>query len=375
MLFPKISEVLISKDRGKDLILIILVFSLFSLILYGYFWFFSPYKLQLLYQNWDGPAYVVIAKSFYNLQDIEKANNLRLPSTYFAAHLPLYPLFIRIFSFIGYYRSMVFISQLFSLLFILTIYYLIRFLYPKTNALLISLSLIFFPPRWFTVSHVGSSEPVFLFFLSLSIFLFLGERYKISALMAAIAQMARVQGILFFFGLLFYYLYAVFIKRTKSIKKAIFEFVPFFLIPLVFISICFLYQIRYQDFFALFHSLGYYHHLQWPPFKVFFDQATRYSPDIWQEDIIFNYLLYLGVVFSLFKEKSLFLAFTSLVYFSPLPFLVHIDVARYSLSLLPFLAIAYRKYLSRKTLFTMIFLISPAILVYSINFMKYNLSP
>jgi len=172
-MFIKLLKLLIDRNKRKDLILIVAVFSLFSLLLYGYFWFFSPYKLQLLYQNWDGPAYVVIAKSFYDIPAIEKANTLGFSPAYFAAHLPLYPLFIRLFSFMGYYRSMVFVSQLFSLLFILVVYYLIRFLYPKVNALIISLSIIFLPPRWFIVSHVGSSEPVFLFFLSLSIFFFL----------------------------------------------------------------------------------------------------------------------------------------------------------------------------------------------------------
>src|SRR3989304_6850033 len=67
-------------------------------------------SLYDVYKNWDGVLYIVVAKTFYNIQNpILQDRLLALPLSpqYFAAHLPLYPFLIWLGSFIlGYLKSM-----------------------------------------------------------------------------------------------------------------------------------------------------------------------------------------------------------------------------------------------------------------------------
>jgi len=177
----------ISKNR-RDLALITAVFLFASLILYGWFYFFTPGKMDVVLRNWDGPGYVVVAKSFYSVDIIEKVNKLESVSTLdFAFQFPLYPLFIRLFSFLGYNYSMIFVSQLFSLMFIILAYFFIKMVNPKANTLIIGLLLIFYTPRWFIISHTGSAEPLLLCCVTLFLMFFLKKRFVLSALFAAAA--------------------------------------------------------------------------------------------------------------------------------------------------------------------------------------------
>src|SRR3990172_9924527 len=105
--------------RGVKIpISLLITFFVSSTIFFGYYILFHPMKLQLLYQSWDGPAIVVVARSFYDHSLIAQANTVNLPDYHFANFLPLFPVFIKLFSFIGYWRSSIFTTQLFTLLFI-----------------------------------------------------------------------------------------------------------------------------------------------------------------------------------------------------------------------------------------------------------------
>ena len=72
-----------------------------------------------IYQHYDGPWYVVVAKTLY---DPVKIKNLKLessaPEKYFAAHLPLYPALIKVvrdtgvLGQLGYLKAMVSVNLL-----------------------------------------------------------------------------------------------------------------------------------------------------------------------------------------------------------------------------------------------------------------------
>jgi len=358
----------------KDYFIISLVFFLATLVFYGYFWFFVPGKLQFLYQNWDGPNYIHIAQTFYNPQLLGQMNIFGHDPTYYANHFPLYPIFIRLFSFIGYYRSMLFVSLLFSLLFLLAFYKLISELKISPNPLWIVLPLIFFPSRWFIVSHVGSSEPVFLFFLTLFLLYFQRQKYWSAAVFAALAQLARPQGILICLGLLGLFIFEIFQKKI-DVKNLISKYFPFILVPLALALVFFVYLIQYGDFFAFFRSISSYHHLQMPPFNVFSFLHLTTSLNIWKEIYIYFYLIYFLAIYSLFQKKLYLFAFISLAYFLPLPFLVHTDISRYSLPLLPLAYIAFSKLIESIPFRYGILFILPAIFAQSLNFTLLNLSP
>ncbi len=136
-------------QRKRDWLIISLVFLLATFILYSYYFLFHPFKLQWVYQNWDGPSYVVIAKSFYNYTRTMEVNNIPFVGPgYFAAHFPLYPVFIRLFSFIGYYRSMLFVTHLFTLFTLITFYEIIIHLKASRQPLLLTLAFVFFPKNY-----------------------------------------------------------------------------------------------------------------------------------------------------------------------------------------------------------------------------------
>src|SRR5690606_9201336 len=46
--------------------------------------------------NYDGPLYIVIAKTLYNIEQIQANFQFPLPVEYYAAHFPLFPVLIRL---------------------------------------------------------------------------------------------------------------------------------------------------------------------------------------------------------------------------------------------------------------------------------------
>lgn len=360
----------------RDILIITTVFLVATVILYGYYWFFTAHKLQLVYQNWDGPSYVVVAKSFYNPEIIKEVNNTKLSNGELSMHFPLYPLLIRTFSFIGYYRSMLFVSLLFSLLSVIALYFLVKKVYPQANALLVALPLIFFTPRWFIISHVGSSEPLILFFTILFLIFYVKKKYLLSAVFASLAQMGRPQAILIFAGLFFYYLYTVFVLKTIKPQKAIKEFLPFFLIPLTLFLVFLLYQIQMGDFFAFFHGMSVFKHMNSQPYYVFTRYLLPIDMGIWKEALAFDYLLYLSAALYLFREKALLpFAFIATTLYAPIPFVAHVDISRYAIPLLPFVFLAFYKFFSGRAFLLALLITTPAIYQFAIGFMNFNLSP
>jgi len=253
---------------------------------------------------------------------------------------------------------------------------LIKELKISTKPIWVILPLIFFPARWFIVSRVGSSEPVFLFFLVLCLIYFYRQKFLLSALFAALAQLTRAQGILIFAGIMSYYLFQVVNKNIKLTWNLIYkQILPYFLIPTALLSVFTLFQIQYGDFFAFFHSITHYQHLQLPMYKIFNQIHVATSINVWKEVYIYDYLIYLIPCFLLFKKKLYFPFFIYLFFLLPIPFLVHADVSRYALPLLPFFAIGMSNFISHRYFRYSLLLIIPAIYAYAVNFTLLNLSP
>jgi len=85
-------------------------------------------SFEYIYKNYDGPLYIVVAKTFYNPDLIDKLYlEIKTSPYYFAAHLPLYPLAIRIFSFIfSFLQSMILSNLLFTILMSFYFYFLTK---------------------------------------------------------------------------------------------------------------------------------------------------------------------------------------------------------------------------------------------------------
>lgn len=359
----------------KDWLIIAAFFVFGTVILYGYFWFFHNLKLQLVYQNWDGPSYLIISKSFYDPVVTDKVNFIHFrPPSYFAVHLPLYPVFIRLFSFIGFFRAMLGVSQLFALLSIILFYEYLREFRIVKRPLLTALPLIFITPRWFILYHVGSSEPVFIFFILLCFWFLKKKRFLTAALAGSLATAARVQGLQFFAGILLFLLLKAFQKR--DFKGFLKNSLPFFLMPLTLLAIFYYQKLQLGDFWAFYKGHREFSHFKWPPFSIFdYSNINLTITTMWLEGHVWTYLFYSIGLFSLLEKKLYEVFLPSLIYFLPLLCLYHIDLSRLAVPILPFTLIAYERLFEKKAFWIGLLLVSPAFFRHAINFMSWNIGP
>lgn len=376
----------------KDIALIFLM----TIIATGLIWL--PHVLHLnfyglnfsegfntIYRNFDGVNYIIVAKSLYQEQIIS-ALPQDLPHTYYAAHFPLYSLLILIFSpLLGFLKSMLFVSVLFTALSAVAFYFLVRDFKFTNHPLWLSIVFLVLPARWLIVHSVGSAEPVFIFFTIMSVYYFLKFEEKrnylditMSGLFGLLAQWTRPPGILLFIAFGIYIIWKAYDKNIAKFIGKIFEFslhrFPLILIPSALVSIFFLYQVVYGDFLAYFHS-GDNIHLTFPPFQVF-NINQFWVGDIWLEDIVYIYMLgLLAGVMLLKTEKLRVLGIYTLTYVGASMFVAHRDISRYVLPVFPFALIAFEKVLTSKEFKIVFWILLLGIYLYAQNFILQNTAP
>lgn len=337
-----------------------------------------------IYRNFDGLEYVMIAKTFYQPNLFANLPQ-SLPATYFASHFPGYSLLILFLApLLGFLKSMLFISLLFTIASTASFYYLVRDFKLSEHPLFLSLIFLILPARWVAVHTVGSAEPMFIFFTILSLYFFM--KYEtinkfififLAGLMGVMAQLTRPPGILLFLSFIFYLSFKLFkggwnniIRRIISTKIS---YSPLILIPLTLIGIFYWYFQSYGDFFAYFHS-GDNIHLTFPPFQVF-NKNQFWVGDIWLEDIIYIFVLgFLGGLM-LLKQKLYPMAFFVLTYLTASALVAHRDVSRYILPVFPFVLIAFEKVLTSKEFKIVLAILALAIYLYTQNFLIANVAP
>ncbi len=332
-----------------------------------------------IYRNYDGLEYVIIAKSWYNPQIISHMAQ-SLPDIYYSAHFPGYSILISILApLLGYLKSMLVISLLFTIFSTLAFYKLVKDFKFSDHPLILSLVFLLLPARWVIVHSVGSSEPVFIFFLLLTFYNFLKfeqhlkwKYIYLTGLFGMLAQMVRPPGVLILVAIGSYILWKIY-KKHLTLSKAITYYHPLILILLSLISIFYLYYLQYGDFLAYFHS-GDNIHLTFPPFQIFNKDQT-WVGDIWLEDIIYIYILgFLGGLM-LIKQKLYPLGFLVLTFMLAGISIAHRDISRYLLPVFPFVLIAYEKVLTTKEFKIVLAILGLGIYLYSQNFILNNTAP
>ncbi|KKU26234.1 MAG: hypothetical protein UX37_C0004G0029 [Microgenomates group bacterium GW2011_GWA2_46_16] len=358
----------------RDWFYITLAFILSCLVFYGYYFTTKGTKLDIVYKNWDGPSYVLAAISLYK-PEVAYQNNfinsgdIRSDWTWLPAHFPLYPLLIRAFSFLGYFQAMLLISIGFALLCYFALYDLICSLRISKNPLLLTLPFIFLSPRWFIVSHTGGSESMFLFFILLFLRYLYQRNHWRAAIFIALAQLARPQAA--FFGLGLAVVALIELLRSHDLKKIISTYYPYLTIPLSLLLVFCFYRLQTGNFWAFFNAISLTKNLQSIPFQTFSFPSTNIET-FWQEVNAYDYVLYLGACLFMFRKKLWQFGILGLVYFIPLIFLQHSDISRYAIPLLPFAFIAYSEIIEKREFSLATLLMSPAVMLYAINFMDHN---
>ena len=338
-----------------------------------------------IYRNFDGINYIIIAKSLYREQIISGLPQ-DLPHTYYAAHFPLYSILILIFSpLLGFLKSMLFVSVISTAAAAIAFYFLVRDFKLTHQPLFLSIVFLILPARWLIVHSVGSAEPTFIFFTIMALYFFLKFEDRrnylditLAGMFGLLAQWTRPPGILLFVAFGIYIIWKSYSSSlakflTQTLKNSLNSY-PLILIPLGLLSIFFLYQYTYGDFFAYFHS-GDNIHLTFPPFQVF-NINQFWVGDIWLEDIVYTYLLGLLAGIMLLKTERLkVLGIYVLTYAGASLFVAHRDISRYILPVFPFALIAFEKILISKEFKIVLAILILGIYLYSQNFIIANTAP
>ncbi|MDO8452750.1 MAG: hypothetical protein Q7S79_03275 [bacterium] len=332
--------------------------------------------------NYDGPYYIVAAKSFYDPSLIEGKFPFNLEPIYYSAHYPLYPALIRVLATVipglGYPYAMMLVTLGTSILAVWMFYILLRDLGLSKNALWLSSLFTFFPARWLIVHSVGSPEPLFIFCVLGAIYFFRKEKWLYAGLLGAAAQATKPPGMLLFISLAL----SIILSRWSSfattrtfewVRKLPWKAYPLLLMPLTLLGIYALYGIRYGNFLAYFNS-GDNIHLQFPPFQAF-NPGQAWVGTFWLEEIVCVYLLIaLGLAY-LIKQKETVLATFVGVFLTSLIFVAHRDIARYALPVVPFIFVAFNKFLSSTEFKWILLLLIVPVYLFSIVFIANNVTP
>lgn len=339
---------------------------------------------DVIYQNYDGLEYLVIAKSWYN-PELIAAIPQSLPSYYFPSHFPGYPIFISLLApLIGYLKSMLFVSQLFTVLSVLAFYKLVKDFKLTDSPLLLSSIFLILPARWIGVHSVGAAEPVFIYFTIRAFHFYLKfiQTNKTNDLLMTgfegmFAQLVRPPGILLFIALsidaaIRYWT----THHSLNIQKIILtklSYWPLALIPLSLLSVFYLFQIQLGDFWAYFKT-GDNIHLLFPPYQVF-NINQFWVGDIWLEDLIYIYILGFFAGIKLLKGNLRPVGIFILIYMLAGISITHRDISRYLLPIAPFVLIAYEKVLTSKEFKIVLAVLAIGLYLYTQNFLLNNTAP
>lgn len=351
-------------DTYKRLLGLLFFTILLNLLVWSIFKFQSA--IPTLFANYDGPNYLAIAKCGYSPSCLRQ--NFSLPQTleYYPAHLPAFPLLIRIINlFINGPWAMLFATLLGNLF--LTFYFLkyITLYQPPKRSFYLSLLFLIFPGRFFVTKLVGAPESWFVGLLLASIYHYKKNEFLPSAMFLALAEATKTPAVIL---LLAFTVHSVINRKIKNI-------IPhWILVSSVLLVIFSLYKVQTGDFLAYFHS-GDNRHLSIIPYQVFLSNQT-WVQSIWLEEILYIFMLSILAVYRLYKKYKLDIStiFASL-FFLAIIFVGHRDISRYASPIYPFLYLAFAPILGHKYAKVIFLLLLPAVILYAINFIFGNTAP
>ena len=327
--------------------------------------------------NFDGPLYLVIAKTFYNQTLIAANYAFSLPVEYYVAHLPLFPLLIKAFSpLLGYPYAMLGVTLASSILSLYFFQKLALQFVKKEDALWLTFVFSILPARWLIVRSVGSAEPLFVAAIMASVYYFREKKYWYAGIWGAVAQLVKSPGILLFVA----YALAAIAPQMKRLMVSslnkwgkildLKKIYPIILIPLSLLGVFIYYQFAVGDFWAYFHS-GDNIHLFFPPFQIF-NYSAPWVGTFWLEEIIFVYLIGLMGLIKLFKQKTEVIAWFVGVFFTSILFVSHRDIIRYALPVVPFIILAFSKTIVKKEFKIVMIVLAIPIYLFSLAYISQN---
>lgn len=338
----------------------------------------SNQGMATIVSNFDGPLYIVAAKTLYNPDLIAKNYQFPLTNEYYSAHFPMFPLMIKSLSGIfGHPYSMLCVTVLSSILALYFFNMHAKQYLNESDSLWLTFVFAIFPARWLIVRSVGSPEPFFIAAILASTYFFIQKRYWLAGIWGLLAQMTKSPAILLFVA----YGVEILVSQIRNIKTLQFKnllnevkkYIPLVLIPLGVVIVFSIYKIAYGDFFTYFKS-GDNMHLFFPPFQIF-NYSASWVGTFWLEEVIFIYLIGILGIYKLYQEKLTTYFYFAIVFFLPLLFVSHRDLMRYSLPMVPFLLLGFRENILKKEFKLAILVLIVPIYLYSLTFISQNTMP
>lgn len=313
-------------------LLLVLLSTLSSVLLY------IPLLLKdkdLLFRYWDGPNYLYVAKTLYDIPDLHPFVTYGTTPAYFACHLPLYPLLIRLFSYLlGYPAAMLAVTLTCSSLACYLFYRLLCQLELVRIPFWSAVLFLFLPARWLVYHSLGATEPLFLCLVFGSMLCWLNKRPGWAMFLVGLSSVTRIVGVLVALA------YLLLMLREKRWRQ-----LPLLLItPLPLLATFSFYAWRFGDFWAYFSWNAKL--LDAIPMRIIYIYAAN-NQAAYAEFYLALYLLYGVGVLLLWRQPLLF--FYGLVFWTFNLFIYHEDLSRYYIPIAPFaLIVAYDRYLSRR---------------------------
>lgn len=363
-------------------ILLIFFLSIFSsFLIFSYFNSFPPKNLEVgvphgsnevIERNFDGPLYVVIAKTLYNPSQLKDINFNSLKPIYYANHFPLYPILIRSVSFItrNYFRSMILLTWLISAFYSIVFYLFLKKFNLSKNPLYLTLISLFIPARWLALRTVGGVEPLFLLLLLFIFWFYFKKKYLISSFFGFLLVLVKPHGILVFVGILL----TILIKNRKDLlknQKIIKKYGAYLLMPLGLLLLFVFYKFKFNDFWAYFHAgLSAISLFKLIPFASLLDNIS-----IRNEGYFYFFAITLFGIYKLWKDFNKDLAIICFTFLLPHLFLQHADIYRYLIPISPFTLITAYQDIYRHRLFKIFFFVYLiGVYVYTLNVLPQNMS-
>jgi hypothetical protein len=328
--------------------------------------------LATIVSNYDGPLYLVAAKTLYNKALIGTNFQFPLPTEYYTAHFPLFPFLIRLFGIItNYPYAMLVVTLLSSILAIYFFQKLISGYVDRKEVVFLTFLFAIFPARWLIVRSTGSADPLFVGAIIASLYYFRSKKYWLAGLWGLVAQLTKSPGILLFISYAIFLILPIASKwlQNLNLKKTY----PLLLIPLGILIVFTVYYFTQGNFWAYFRS-GDNIHLFFPPFQIF-NYSAPWVGTFWLEEIIFIYMIGAVGVYRLFAKKEYEIAVFCTVFFAVTLFVAHRDLMRYSLPLMPFLYVAFSDILVKREFKIAVAVIIIPIYLFSLAFISQNVMP
>ena len=157
--------------------------------------FFS--RMDLVVRHFDGPNYLVVAKTLYVPTAVNPLPGYALAPSYFAAHTPLYPLVLRACAAFGGWKAGLFIAT--ALLAAASAWAFAAYAKdaaPDIPTLVAVLVFLFLPARMFLYRALGASEALMSLLVVLAVLAWRRGRADWALFLAGLATVTRLNGIL-----------------------------------------------------------------------------------------------------------------------------------------------------------------------------------